>query len=140
MGRHRHEHWPALSDSIRETVAQADLVLMPVQPSPHNLRAVGATVALVRKAFRPMVFVLNRTRAGTRLTSDAAVALSQHGTVAPVFLVDRQDFRASMIDGCTAGEADPASKSAAEIAELWRYLRRRIEGDSDDGDETDAAA
>jgi chromosome partitioning protein len=122
---------PALTASIRETVALASLVLVPVQPSPHDLRAVGGTVELVRKARRPLVFVLNRTRAGTRLTADAAVALSQHGTVAPTFLVDRQDYRASMIDGRTAGEADATSKSAVEIADLWRYVALRIEGETD---------
>ena len=122
---------PALTDSTRETVAVASLVLVPVQPSPHDLRAVGGTVELVRKARRPLVFVLNRTCAGTRLTSDAAVALSQHGTVPPTFLVDRQDFRASMIDGRTAGDMNAASKSATEIADLWRYLTARIEGETD---------
>lgn len=121
---------PALTDAIRTTVAVATLVLVPVQPSPHDLRAVAGTVELVRTVRRPMVFVLNRTRAGTRLTSDAAVALSQHGTVAPGFLVDRQDYRSSMIDGRTAGEVDAESKSAAEIAALWRYVALRIEGEN----------
>ena len=55
---------PALTDAIRATVARASLVLVPVQPSPHDLRAVATTMDLVRAAGRPMVFVLNRTRAG----------------------------------------------------------------------------
>lgn len=122
---------PALTDSIRETAAIASLVLVPVQPSPHDLRAVADTVELVRKVRRPLVFVLNRTRAGTRLTSDAAVALSQHGTVAPTFLVDRQDYRSSMIDGRTAAEMDATSKSASEVLNLWRYVALRIEGETD---------
>ena len=118
---------PALTAAIRDTVALASLVVVPVQPSPNDLRAVAGTVALVRSVKRPMVFVLNRTRAGTRLTADAAVALSQHGTVAPTFLQDRQDFRASMTDGRTAGEVDPRSKSAAEVSALWHYISNRLE-------------
>lgn len=118
---------PALSAEIRATITLADLVVIPVQPSPHDLRAVGATVEIVRTAKRPMVFILNRTMARTRLTADAAVALSQHGTVAPVFLVDRQDYRSAMIDGRTAMEMDPKSKSGAEIAALWTYLVNRME-------------
>ena len=35
---------PAISDSISQVVAHADLVLVPTRPSPHDLRAVGATV------------------------------------------------------------------------------------------------
>lgn len=118
---------PALTDSIRETVAKASLVVVPVQPSPHDLRAVAGTVELVRKARREMVFVLNRTRAGTKLTADAAVSLSQHGTIAPVFIQDRQDFRAAMIDGRTAQELDQTSKSAGEVGLLWSYLARRLD-------------
>lgn len=118
---------PALSAEIHATITLADLVVIPVQPSPHDLRAVGATVEIVRTAKRPMVFILNRTMARTRLTADAAVALSQHGTVAPVFLVDRQDYRSAMIDGRTAIEMDPKSKSGAEITALWTYLVKRME-------------
>jgi chromosome partitioning protein len=73
-----------------------------------------------------MIFIVNRTRARTRLTADAAIALSQHGTVAPIMIEDRQDFRAAMIDGRTASELDPHSKAATEIASLWSYLAERI--------------
>lgn len=116
---------PSLSDSIRHTIRFADLVVVPVQPSPHDLRAAAGTVELVRSCRRPMVFTLNRTRQGTRLTADAAVALSQHGTIAPAFIQDRQDYRASMTDGRTAQELDPRSRSAAEIAALWVYIVER---------------
>jgi chromosome partitioning protein len=32
-----------------------------------------------------------------------------------------------MIDGRTAGELDPKGKSAAEVAQLWRYLADRLD-------------
>src|SRR5690348_5616879 len=35
---------PAITQSISRVVAYADLVLVPTRPSPHDLRAVGATV------------------------------------------------------------------------------------------------
>jgi chromosome partitioning protein len=117
---------PALSDSIRQTLAHASLVVVPVQPSPNDLRAVGATVELVRRTRKPLVFVLNRTRAGTRLTADAAVSLSQHGVIAPAFIQDRQDFRVAMIDGRTAQELEPKGKSAGEIGLLWTYIAERL--------------
>jgi chromosome partitioning protein len=118
---------PILGDAIAATMAQADLVVIPVQPSPHDLRAAGATVELARRTRRPMVFVVNRARARTRLTVDAALALSQHAPVAPMLIEDRQDFRTAMIDGRTAAELDRESKAAIEMARLWTYLAERLE-------------
>ena len=113
---------PAVTDTIRAVLAVADLVLIPTRPSPHDLRAVGATVALVEQARKRMVFVINGAANRARITGDAAIALSQHGTVAPVTLYQRTDFATSMIDGRTAQEIDPASKSAGEVALLWKYV------------------
>ena len=36
---------PAIAQAISAVIAQADLVLIPTRPSPHDLRAVGSTVA-----------------------------------------------------------------------------------------------
>ena len=61
--------------------------------------------------------------------AEAAVALSQHGTVAPTTIHQRTDFAASMIDGRTVMELAKAQKSAQEMEELWAYLASRISGD-----------
>ncbi len=118
---------PAVTRAIAEVVALADLVVLPSRPSPHDLRAVGATVDIIESRGKPMVFVLNSAVPNARITSEAAVALSQHGTVAPVTIHHRTDFAASMIDGRTVVEVNPKSKSAAEVSELWRYLADRLE-------------
>jgi chromosome partitioning protein len=55
------------------------------------------------------------------------VALSQHGTVAPITLHHRTDYAASMIDGRTVMEVDHNSSSAAEITALWKYIWDRLE-------------
>ncbi len=113
---------PAVTDTIREVLAVADLVVIPTRPSPHDLRAVGSTVALVEAVGKSMVFVINGAAQRAKITGEAAIALSQHGKVAPVTLYQRTDFAASMIDGRTAQEIDPASKSSGEVAELWKYV------------------
>jgi len=69
-----------------------------------------------------MVFVINGAAPRAKIAGEAAVALSQHGTVAPVILYQRTDFASSMIDGRTVQEIDPKSKSAEEITELWKYV------------------
>jgi chromosome partitioning protein len=117
---------PAVTKAISEVVAFADLVVLPTRPSPHDLRAVGPTIDICEARRKPVVFVLNAAMARARITMEAAVALSQHGTVAPTTIHNRTDFAASMIDGRTVMEADPEGKSAEEIAALWDYLQLRL--------------
>ena len=117
---------PAVTEAISDVVAHADLVVAPTRPSPHDLRAVGPTVDIVERARKPLVFVVNGATARARITAETAVALSQHGTVAPVTLHHRVDYAASMIDGRTVGEVRDGSRSAQEVTSLWLYLRDRL--------------
>jgi chromosome partitioning protein len=117
---------PAISDSISHVIAHAHMVIVPTRPSPHDLRAVGATVDMAERFGKPLIFVLNGATLRARITGEAAVALSQHGVVAPVFIHHRVDFAASMVDGRTVGEAVPKSASAQEITQLWTYVQDRI--------------
>lgn len=117
---------PAVTQAIADVVAHADLVVAPTRPSPHDLRAVGPTVDIVERLKKPMVFVVNGATARARITAETAVALSQHGVVAPVTLHHRVDFAASMIDGRTVGEVREGSRSAQEVTSLWLYLRDRL--------------
>ncbi|PZP12891.1 MAG: chromosome partitioning protein ParA, partial [Sphingomonas hengshuiensis] len=75
----------------------------------------------------PLIFVVNAATPKAKITSEAAVALSQHGTVAPITIHHRTDFAASMIDGRTVMEVDPSGKSAGEIEALWAYIADRLE-------------
>lgn len=117
---------PAISESISHVIAHADLVIVPTRPSPHDLRAVGATVDMAERFGKALIFVVNGATLRARITGEAAVALSQHGVVAPVIVHHRVDFAASMVDGRTVGEAAPKSASAKEIAELWVYVQDRL--------------
>jgi chromosome partitioning protein len=118
---------PSAAPVVGDAGAWADLVLIPVQPSPHDLRAVGATVGIARAAKRPVVFIVNRTKPRARLTGEAAIALSQHGTVSPAMLADRTVYAAAAIDGRTAPEVEPTGAAAAEVAALWTYIVDRLE-------------
>ena len=117
---------PSIAEVIAAVVIEASLVVVPVRPSPNDLRAVAGTVELVARSRKPMVFVCNQVTPRARITAEAAIALSQHGTVAPVMLASRVDFATSMTDGRTAGELDLSSRSAAEVAALWHYLEGRL--------------
>lgn len=117
---------PAITDMIEQVIALSDLIAIPTRPSPHDLRAVGTTIAMVEAVGKPLVFIVNAANPRARITGEAAVVLSQHGTVAPVTIHQRTDFAASMIDGRTVMELPRAGKSAEEVANLWSYLNGRL--------------
>jgi chromosome partitioning protein len=117
---------PAITDMIAEVVQVADLVVVPTRPSPHDLRAVGASVDLIEGLNKPLVFVVNGATPRARVTSEVAIALSQHGTVSPSIVHQRIGFATSMTDGRTVMEIPGQVRAAQEIAELWTYLDERL--------------
>ncbi len=117
---------PQATGLIRAVVALADLVLIPTRPSPDDLDAVGRTIDIVDEAKKPMVFVINGATKNARITGQAAIALSQSGTVATATIHHSVAFPTSGIDGRTVTELDLASNSAQEITELWTYVSARL--------------
>lgn len=118
---------PAITATIGQVVAISDLVVVPTRPSPHDFRSVVRTVDLVEQYDKPLVFVINGAHPTARITNQAVIALSQHGTLAPAIIHQRTDFASSMIDGRTVMELTQKSRSAGEIGVLWQYLQRRLE-------------
>ncbi len=128
---------PAITATIEQVIRVCDLVAVPTRPSPHDLRAAGATVDLVENLGKPLVFVLNGATPRARITAEAAIALSQHGTVAPITIHHRTEYAASMIDGRTVMELSGNRRSNEEVACLWEYLAERLERCTRDGAATD---
>jgi chromosome partitioning protein len=118
---------PAITMAIQTVIGVSELIVVPTRPSPHDLRAVGATVDLCERAGKPLIFVVNAATPKARITSEAAIALSQHGTVAPITIHHRTDFASSMIDGRTVMDFAPEGRSAKEVEGLWTYVADRLE-------------
>lgn len=118
---------PAITSTIATVIGLSDLVVSPTRPSPHDLRSVVRTVDLAESLDKPLIFVVNAAPARAKITVNVAIALSQHGTLAPSIIHQRSDFASSMIDGRTVMEISRTSPSAEEIAELWEYLEWRLE-------------
>ncbi len=117
---------PAITSTISEVIAISELVVIPTRPSPHDLRSVVRTVGLAERLGKPLVFVVNGASSRARITSDAVIELSQHGTLAPSIIHQRSDFASSMVDGRTVMEIGRKSPSSDEITELWTYLDDRL--------------
>jgi chromosome partitioning protein len=118
---------PAINVALQRAIDVAELVIVPVRPSPHDLRATAGTVEMVERAERRTLFVLNGVDLRAEITSEAVVALSERGTVAPVLIQQRTDLATSMIDGRTVCETDPEGSSAKEVSGLWEYLAVQLE-------------
>jgi chromosome partitioning protein len=117
---------PAIEATIAEVIRVSDLVIIPARPSPHDLRAAGATVEIVENLGKPLVFVINAAQPRAKITAEAVFALSQHGTLAPAMVHNRTGYAASMIDGRTVMEVAGEERAAAEIAALWDYVGARL--------------
>lgn len=117
---------PAADPVVAEAVRAADLVLVPVRPSPDDLRAIPETIGLVEEIGRPMIFIINAARKRTLLTGEAARRLSQHGTVATPSVHTAEIFPQAAVAGHTAVERDLAGIPAGEIRNLWLYVAGRL--------------
>lgn len=116
---------PHADNDAGKAVRVSDLVLVPVQPSPMDLWASEATVALAARAGRPVLLVLNRVPPRGRLTEQVAAALAEAGhPVAEARIGNRVALAASLAEGRGVTEAAPRGSAAAEI----RALAAEIEG------------
>src|SRR5438270_3153082 len=106
---------PLDSQAITTVVDVADMILIPVKPSPHDLRGVSVTVDLCKRSGKPFVFVVNQAIQRSAITQQAVLALSQYGPVATSVIYNRVDYAGAMTDGRTAPEIDAKGKAAIEI-------------------------
>jgi chromosome partitioning protein len=99
----------------------ADLVVIPSKPSPDDLRAIGSTLAMVKRAGTPFAFVLSQVPPRSRLTGEAARVLAQHGKVAPVNIGLRVSFAETSATGEGVTETSD-HKAAEEVRGLLQYV------------------
>lgn len=114
------------SHDIEALIQVADLVVVPVRPSALDLRAVAATVELIERLNKRAVFVISSITDRSKLAAEAAITLSQYGTVAPVMVGTRQDYVIAMLEGRSVMDIDPKSKSSVEMMTLWDYLAKQL--------------
>lgn len=114
---------PAISPQSTAIIALADLILIPVQPSPLDLWAVADTVEIVRDAGKPFLFVMTKANVQATITAQTIAALSHHGPVAQTFIASRVAYAVAMNGGNTAPELSPKSKEAVETAALWQEVK-----------------
>jgi len=117
---------PTISDQTASLIVLADLVLIPVRPSPADLWSVGETVALVKKSGKPFLFVLTQVKTQASITAQAVASLSQHGRISQAFIADRVLYASAMTGGLTAPEISSKGPTSQEIIALWSDIKSFI--------------
>jgi len=112
---------PKVDADLRPALREADLVLVPVASSHVDLWATDGVLDLVGREKRRVMVVLNRTKAGTRLAEEVAIAAGKLADVAKTRLGQRVVFAETLGQGLAAPEAG-RSPASAEVAALMGEL------------------
>lgn len=123
---------PRVYDVARSAIMAADLVLIPVQPSPYDVWAAKEIVDLLREAssFKEslkVAFVINRKIANTAIGRDVTEALASYEL--PVLrnaLAQRVSFAESAGKGLTVLETEPKGLAAKEVITMVDELLELI--------------
>ena len=115
---------PPKSDlESRPAIEAADLVVVPIQPTPVDLWATDPTLELMAKEDADGILVVNRALRRASLTAEMLGRIDQLGhRVARNALGNRVAFAAAMGEGRTVSEAQPSSLAAGEVDALTKEL------------------
>lgn len=110
---------PHAATEARLAVRAANLVLIPVQPSPMDLWATRATLELARAERVPALLVLNRVPARARLTRAMLAEFRGYAVpMAQATVGNRVALAAALAEGKGIGEIAPGSPAAREVEAL----------------------
>ena len=117
-----------IGPDVTIALQHADLCLLPVRPSLLDVTATRATAERLDVLRRRYAFVLNQVQASAfARVEDAAEALVEIGPLYPGSIALRTDHLDAMTLGLGVTEWRPKGAAAEEIAELWTWVRARLE-------------
>ena len=106
-------------------VRLADLVLMPVQPSPLDIWACAPTLKIILSEKKSLMLVMNRVPAKSNLNSSIMEKLDKMGIqVSKQSLGNRVSFASSIMHGLGVIESDPKSLAAEEVRLLLKEVKK----------------
>lgn len=118
---------PHAETEARIAVRSADLVIVPVQPSPMDVWATRPTLELAQQEGVPALLVLNRVPPRANLTDEMVAEVKKlGGKIARTKIGNRVAYAGALAEGCAVGETHPSSRAAQEIARLAREILRNL--------------
>ena len=118
---------PSIGSVNAELFALADLILIPLNPTPTDLRALVKGLPTIKQSGKPFTFMLARVRSNLRNNDGVAMALDALGLVLPARMHERVIYAESFAHGKTAFEIDPRGVAAHELTTIWQSLKERIQ-------------
>lgn len=115
---------PRVSDLARSAIIAADLVVVPIQPSPYDVWAADEIIKLIQEAsvFKEnlkSVFVINRKITNTAIGRDVTEALADYSLpVLKTAISQRVAFAESAATGSTVLETNRNGAAAKEVMAL----------------------
>jgi chromosome partitioning protein len=119
---------PRANDLAKSAIMAADMVVIPVQPSPYDIWAAEEIIKLIGevalfKENLKTVFAINRKIGNTAIGRDVAEALKGYPFPLAVSTISqRVVFAESAATGLSVMEAEPKGQAAKEIRALIREL------------------
>lgn len=112
---------PHAETEMRNAIRAANLVLVPVQPSPTDIWATERTLEMAHQEGVPAYTVLNRCPNNSKL---AKFCSKQLPNLMKHILGNRVAFANCMLDGRTVTETEPNGPAAKEIKALTEELMK----------------
>lgn len=118
-----------LEKMIASAVKAADLILIPVQPSPLDIWACDSLVEMIQArqqvtdGIPSAAFIVTRAKKGTTLAREVSNAIGEYGF--PILhgaIHDRTIFAKSMTDGSTTLDDEPLGAATFEIRHLLKQI------------------
>lgn len=111
-------------------VKAADLVLIPIQPSPLDVWACSELVEMIKARHTvtdgvpTVAFQVTRAKKGTQLAREVTEVLAEYGFPSLHGMIhDRTIYAKALADGGTALDAEPDGPAAWEINHLIKQIR-----------------
>lgn len=120
---------PQAADLAASAIKSADLIIIPVQPSPFDIWATADLVDLVKQRIEitegktKAYFVISRVIKGTKIGSEVREALE--GYELPILdhqITQRISYPTSAAQGLTVIETEPNGEAAYEIRQLTKEI------------------
>lgn len=130
---------PQAADLAISALKAADIVLIPVQPSPYDIWAASDLVDLVKQRIEmtdgrlKAAFVVSRAIKGTRIGAEVKSALDGYGLpVMEARITQRVSYPGTAAEGRTVLDSEPKGEAAKEfdslLAELKATLLKKSKG------------
>ena len=125
---------PHSHDVMYQAAAVSDLVIIPLQPSPLDVRAIINTVKalqIIKEKIKPGLqcrFLVNRITPRTTLANEIRATLEKlyPFPVLETMLHDRQAYKQSLLSGLSVIEYDKASLATKELGQLLIEIGRMM--------------